>query len=122
MRFSFERDTTVRQVFSNTIDLKTAKFFLAAPVRRRVILSSLAFVPLIALCVFVGHPWMGVMVAWLCIFQGVWQVVAYGFGMITPEKLAITHFYSKKYLIFVGCFWLLLFCVVAFLMYRKAAG
>ena len=122
MRFSFERDTTFRQVFSKTIDLKTAKFSLAAQVRRRIILSSLAFVPLIALCVYVGHPWVGVMAAWIGLFLVVWQVAGFGFGMVTPEKLAITHFYSKKQLIFVGCFWLLLFCVVAFLMYRKATG
>jgi hypothetical protein len=42
--------------------------------------------------------------------------------MVTPEQLAITHFYSKKYLIFIGCFWLILLSVAGILMYRNAAG
>lgn len=122
MRFGFAKDATFRQVFSTTIDPGTAKFSLAAPVRRRIILNGLAYVPLSALCLYVGHPWIGLMVLALAAFVVVWQVVGYGFGMVTPEQLAITHFYSRRYLIFVAGFWLLLLCVVGILMYRNAAG
>ena len=122
MKFGFAKDATSRQVFSKTIDLRTAKFSLAAPVRRRIILNCLAYVPLSALCLYIGHLWIGLMVLALAAFVVVWQVVGYGFGMVTPERLAITHFYSRKSLIFIGCFWLLLLCAVGILMYRNAAG
>jgi len=122
MKFGFAKDSTFRPVCNKTIDLRTAKFSLAAPVRRRSILNCLAYVPLGALCVYVGHPWIGLMVLALGAFVLVWQVVGYGFGMVSPERLAITRFYSKKYLIFVGCFWLILLSVVGILMYRNAAG
>jgi hypothetical protein len=121
MRFTFRFDATKRQVYSETLDPARAKFHLSASLWRRVLLDGAAFVPLILLAVYFENYVIGAMAAVFGVFVVLWQIAAFGYSRDRnlEKELAATNFYSKKVLIFVGCFWLVLIGVICVILYLR---
>jgi hypothetical protein len=123
VKWTFGFDNTFREVYSRQIDPTQDRFHLSRSRLVHILLTVSPFLLVSAVAYYFVQPF-GVWFSAACgAFLALWQVIFYGYARAGDEHvLEVTNFYSRRYLIFVGTFWLVLIALVSWRLWALAPG
>jgi hypothetical protein len=116
-------NSTFREVYSRQIDPKHDRFHLSRSRLVHILLTVSPFLLVSAVAYYFVQPF-GLWLSAACgAFLALWQVIFYGYARAVDEHLIeVTHFYSRRYLIFIGTFGLILIAWVSWRLWVMAPG
>jgi hypothetical protein len=123
VKWTFGFDNTYREVYSRQIDPMRERFHLSRSTLIHVLLTVSPFL-LVSAVAYYFEQTFGVWFSAACgAFLALWQVIFCGYARAGDEHvLEVTNFYSRRYLIFVGTFWLILIALVSWRLWVLAPG